>query len=55
MDRTGRPEANDMGEASLGPFNLARSPLASELGHDLIDVRDSGCPKRMPLGEQAPH
>ena len=30
MDRTGRPEANHMGEASLGSFNLARSPPGLE-------------------------
>ena len=42
-----------MGKASRGSFNLARSPLASKLCHDLINIRDSGCPQRMPLGEQA--
>ena len=42
-----------MGEASLGSFNLARARLASKLRGDLIDIRDSGCPQRMSLGEQA--
>ena len=55
MDRTGRPETNDMGEASRGSFNLARAPLASELRHDLIDVRHSRLPQAGAPWRAGPH
>ena len=41
-----------MGEANGGPFDLAVTGLATDVGGDLVEVGDASSAKGVPLAEQ---
>jgi len=53
VHRAGRAEADDVGEADLGVWDLAVAGLAAEVGGDLIDVGGAGGADGMALGDEA--